>query len=186
MQTIQITIAKRIAEAGVDALIVSDNTGYRLQFSWDEEWKDYSVKTAVFSWHYQMQTYSTTAVFEGDTVAVPRLPATDLLQVGLIAGDLQTTTPAKIRCLHSILSSGGQVPEAPAESAYARIIELLNGKMDPVNAISVTESADGSITMINTLAEGVEILALTPNADGNPGKLTYNGKEIPIGWVVSG
>jgi hypothetical protein len=40
--------------------------------------------------------------------------------------------------------------------------------------------------MINTLAEGAEILALTPDADGNPGKLTYNGKEIPIGWVVSG
>ena len=55
-----------------------------------------------------------------------------------------------------------------------------------VKAVSVSEGADGTITMINTLAEGVEILALTPDADGNPGKLTYNGKEIPISWVVSG
>lgn len=185
MQTIHISIENLIAKASDDAVIVSDNTGYRLRFSWDGEWDDHPVKTAVFSWHYQMRTYSTTAVFEGDTVAVPRLPAADLLQVGLMAGDLQTTTSAEIRCLRSILSSGGQEPEAPTQSEYARIIELLSGKMDPVKAVSVTESTNGTLAMINTLGEGTELILLTPDADGNPGKLTYNGVEIPISWVVS-
>lgn len=185
MQTIHISIENLIATASDDAVIVSDNTGYRLQFSWDGEWNDHPVKTAVFSWHYRMRTYSTTAVFEGDTVAVPRLPAADLLQVGLMAGDLQTTTSACIRCLGSILTTGGQEPEAPTESEYARIMELLSGKLDPVKAVSVTEAADGTITMVNTLPEGTEIILLTPDADGNPGKLTYNGQEVPISWAVT-
>ena len=186
MHTIHITIENLVAKAGADAVIVSDNTGYRLQFSWDGEWEAYPVKTAVFAWHHGLMTYSTCVAFEGNTVAVPRLPAADLLKVGLMAGDIQTTTPAEIRCLSSILGSGGQEPEAPTESEYARIIELVSGKMEPVTGISVTESADGTLAMVNTLDNGMETIILTPDENGNPSRLSYNGKEIPISWAVSG
>jgi hypothetical protein len=65
-------------------------------------------------------------------------------------------------------------------------MELLNGKIDPVSEIAVTEAADGTVTMVNTLEEGTETIVLTPDASGNPSRLTYNGKEIPISWAVSG
>ena len=54
-----------------------------------------------------------------------------------------------------------------------------------VTAISVTEAADGTVTMVNTLEEGTETIVIGADASGNPNKLTVNGKEIPISWAVS-
>ena len=56
-----------------------------------------------------------------------------------------------------------------------------------VTAVSVTESADGTVTMINTLDNGeTETIAISPDIYGNPNKLTYNGIEIPITWNSEG
>lgn len=56
-----------------------------------------------------------------------------------------------------------------------------------VTAISVTEATDGTVTMVNTLDNGeTETIVISPDADGNPNKLTYNGTEIPITWNVEG
>lgn len=62
---------------------------------------------------------------------------------------------------------------------------MVDGGDDPaITAIAVTESADGSVTMVNTLADGgTETLVISPDANGNPSKLTYNGIEIPIAWT---
>lgn len=58
-----------------------------------------------------------------------------------------------------------------------------NGDSPAITAISVTEAADGTVTMVNALANGgTETLVLSPDANGNPNKLTYNGTEIPITW----
>lgn len=182
MNTIQITIKDLIATAQPDAVIVSHNTGYRLQFIFDEAWGSYPVKTAVFVWYRESLPYCTSVAFEGDTVAVPQLPAVSKLYVGLTAGDLQTTTSAVISCRHSILAGGGQEPQAPTESEYAAIMELLNGKMDPVTAISVTEGADGTITMVNSIPGRTETIVLEPDEHGNPGQIHYCGIRIPISW----
>ena len=187
MNTIQVTIKNLIATAQPDGVIVSDNTGYRLRFVWDEAWQTYPVKTAVFLWNKNLETFSTSVIFEGDTVAVPRLPAVSKLWVGLTAGDLQTTTAAEIPCRCSILGSGGREPEAPTEDQYHRIMELLNEKVAAVCDISLAESGDGAITMVTTLEDGKhDRIMPTADENGNPNKLTYNGKEIPLSWVVSG
>jgi hypothetical protein len=61
------------------------------------------------------------------------------------------------------------------------------GSADVVSSISITEDADGIITMVNTTESGnTETIIITPDANGNPNKLTYNGMEIPLSWVVSG
>lgn len=53
-----------------------------------------------------------------------------------------------------------------------------------VTAISVTESEDGTVTMVNTLDNGeTETIVLSPDAEGNPNKLTVNGTEVPITWT---
>lgn len=57
---------------------------------------------------------------------------------------------------------------------------------EKVTAISVTEAEDGTVTMVNTLESGgTETIVLTADESGNPSKVTYNGTEIPIEWVVS-
>ena len=55
-----------------------------------------------------------------------------------------------------------------------------------ITSVQITEAADGTLTMVNTLADGVETIAIMPDAEGNPSKLSYNGKEIPISWAVIG
>ena len=59
------------------------------------------------------------------------------------------------------------------------------GGDDPaITDIAVTESADGSVTMVNMLVGGgTETLVISADANGNPSKLTYNGTEIPITWT---
>jgi hypothetical protein len=66
--------------------------------------------------------------------------------------------------------------------AYADLVAGLGR----VTAISVTEAADGTVTMVNTLeGGGTETIVIGADANGNPNKLTVNGKEIPISWAVS-
>lgn len=58
------------------------------------------------------------------------------------------------------------------------------GESSAIKSIAVTESADGTVTMTNTLDNGEpETLVISPDANGNPIKLTYNGTEIPITWT---
>ena len=53
-----------------------------------------------------------------------------------------------------------------------------------VTAVSVTENADGSVTMVNTLSDGsVETIVITADAEGNPNGLTVNGTVIPVTWT---
>lgn len=55
-----------------------------------------------------------------------------------------------------------------------------------LTGVSITEHADGSVTMVNTLEDSTETIVISADANGNPNKLTYNDEEIPIEWVVSG
>ena len=59
------------------------------------------------------------------------------------------------------------------------------GSAGTLKSVSITEHADGSVTMVNTLESSTETIVISADANGNPNKLTYNDEEIPIEWVVS-
>jgi hypothetical protein len=80
-------------------------------------------------------------------------------------------------------STDSKYPTAKAVHTALQAVE--KNLVCSVNSIAVTEATDGTVTMVNTLEEGTETIVLTPDASGNPYRLTYNGKEIPISWVVS-
>lgn len=71
------------------------------------------------------------------------------------------------------------------EEKAEMVAEIEVAANSPVKVIAITEHPDGSVTMVNTLEEGMETIVLTPNEYGNPGRLTYNGVGIDISWVVS-
>ena len=74
------------------------------------------------------------------------------------------------------------LPEEQQEQARENI--GASAKKPAIADIAVTEAADGSVTMVNTLVGGgTETLVISPDANGNPSKLTYNGTEIPITWT---
>lgn len=81
-----------------------------------------------------------------------------------------TGTEQLIEEIKSLVAASGGNEDAPTAS---------------VTAISVTESDDGTVTMVNTLDNGeTETIVISPDIYGNPNKLIYNGTEVPIAWNV--
>lgn len=105
---IEISVENRVATPPSNAVIVCGNSDYTLTFSFDAEWEAETNKVARFVWFSRNKTYSEEISFEGNTVAVPILSNTNAVHVGVYAGNLRTTTPAKIVCEHSILCYGSE------------------------------------------------------------------------------
>ena len=57
------------------------------------------------------------------------------------------------------------------------------GSGGTLKSVSITEHADGSVTMVNTLSSG-EVETIGINAAAT--ELTYNGTVIPMTWVTEG
>lgn len=75
--------------------------------------------------------------------------------------------------------------ELPIEVSHDGYTEI-TGQRGVVD-IAVTEEADGTVTMVNTLEGGVsETIQIIPDENGNPMTLTYNGVDIPIAWTEAG
>ena len=102
--------------------IVCGNSDYTITFTFDSEWAAHEVKTARFLYN----GITVDVVFEGNIVEVPILRNATSVSVGVFAGNLQTTTPAVIPCMKSILCDDG-VPPDPEPDVYAQIMAMLNG-----------------------------------------------------------
>lgn len=118
---LHVTVADKIATYNQrGGKIVCGNSDYQIRFLFDAEWDAHAVKTARFIYNGIVVD----KVFEGNTVDVPVIRNAPIAAVGVFAGALQTTTPAFIPCMKSILCSDGLPPD-PAPDVYAQIMELL-------------------------------------------------------------
>ena len=54
-----------------------------------------------------------------------------------------------------------------------------------LSSISVTEAADGTVTMVNKLESGSETIVIGADANGNPASVTVNGTAIPVEWTAA-
>ena len=120
MRILKINIKNKIAESP-NEIIVCGNSDYIIEFTFDEEWNAFDVKTARFIYNNK----AVDVVFEGNKVDVPVITNSIILSVGVFAGELRTTTPALITCSKSILCQDGLPPDPPPE-VYTQIMELLN------------------------------------------------------------
>lgn len=103
-----------------DPIIVCNNTNYQIQFTFDEEWDAHETKTARFIWQRGDDKHFADAPFTGDTVDMPILQEVRWVSVGVYAGDLHTTAPAKIKCVYSVLcDSEESTQEWPKEITKA-------------------------------------------------------------------
>lgn len=126
MRDLHVIVSNKVATYLTrDGNIVCGNSDYQIVFAFDAEWDSYSIKTARFVYHKDGQTKFKDMVFSGNTAAVPPLSGIQEVYVGVYAGNLCTTTPARILCEKSILCDTGS-NEAPSEDVYQQIIELIN------------------------------------------------------------
>lgn len=122
MPTIGISVKKKKAFLGSgERYIVRDNSDYVINFSFDDEWADEIVKTARFTFNGSYIDVP----FTGNSVAVPVISAGRIVEVGVFAGDLRTTTGAPITLVPSIRSKNG-APADPESSVYDHIVSLIN------------------------------------------------------------
>lgn len=105
MKTLYVSVANKIATYQKRCgAIVCGNSDYQIKFAFDAEWAEHTKKTARFVWRGQYFDVE----FTGDTCNVPVISGTTTVEVGVYAGDLETTTGAEIPCRRSILCKGGK------------------------------------------------------------------------------
>lgn len=132
MHELHIVINNKIATyMRRDGFVVCNNDDYMIVFAFDDEWDAYPNKTARFIWNNRY----TDVPFTGNTVELPMVKNATLVKVGVYAGDLRTTTPARIECKKSILC--GQVFENPNEEDPPEIPE---GYIYPTGTKTITKN----------------------------------------------
>lgn len=105
--------------------VVSVNSGYVANFIFDEEW-DGLIKTVRF---INDGDFVDVILDDTNSCKIPReVMKSGTLEVGVFAGDIQSTTPAKVSIIASILEEYGS-PAPPSEDVYSQIMD----KLDEVN-----------------------------------------------------
>jgi len=143
---IYVEILGRRATALGSPVIVCDNTGYTLHLSYDAEWSDYDLKTVRFVYQRSGEMVYTDVLTSSDEVEIPVISDTKEVQVGVFAGDLRTSTPARIPCELSIRSGTG-APVAPSPSLWEQLLkEVRNLKGQVVYYVNLSVDANGKYT----------------------------------------
>ena len=124
--TIIVTVRERAAEAEKGAYLICGNSGDSIQFDFDGEWDAYLTKTARFRYRVNGTEQYTDVLFTGTECAVPVLRNVTETAVGVYAGDIRTTTPARIPCAPCITDGAPQHAD-PAPDVYDQLMEYLAG-----------------------------------------------------------
>ena len=136
MPTIHINVKNRVATANGDGRIINGNSDYSIEFDFDAEWADLNNKIGIFAyndaathkWAYQP------VMFSGNTCTVPILRDIHCVYVGVTAGNVRVTTPAKVQCRLSI-SDYADTEEPPSADIWGQILAKLDELQTEIDEI---------------------------------------------------
>ena len=170
MPIINITVKGKVASSDTKA-IVNGNSDYAVNWVLDGEWSDFDTKTMRVR-HYDGTVID--CIFTGCSCSLPIITETCMIEIGLFAGDLITSTPAVINCIRCIRDDEGPVQD-PTPSIYdqllAKLNELGSGSAMRVDGGYVQYSTDNGKTWVNLIAEAdLKGDPGTPGTPGTPGK----------------
>ena len=121
MPVINITVKGKVASSDTKA-IVNGNSDYAINWTLDDEWADYDTKTMRVRFFDGSVIDS---IFSGTSCSLPVITETCMIEIGLFAGDLITSTPAVINCIRCIRDDEGPVQD-PTPSIYDQLLAKLN------------------------------------------------------------
>lgn len=121
MPVINITVKGKVASSDTKA-IVNGNSDYAVNWVLDGEWADYDTKTMRVRFFDGSVINS---IFSGTSCSLPVITETCMIEIGLFAGDLITSTPAVINCIRCIRDDEGPVQD-PTPSIYDQLLAKLN------------------------------------------------------------
>lgn len=136
MHTIQVSVRDKIATQTDGTVIINGNSDYNIEFDFDAEWADLNNKVGIFAyndaaahkWAYQ------TVMFSGNVCAVPILRDIHCVYVGVTAGNVRVTTPAKVQCRLSI-SDYADTEEPPSADVWGQILAKLDELQTEIDEI---------------------------------------------------
>ena len=124
MTTISITVEGKVATPQGSPSIVCGNSDYRVEFTFDSEWAPYTAKTARFNFVRNGIRQYYDVLFDGLICDVPVLDDTYEVEIGVYAGDIHTSTPARVPCIRSATSGAAEHPDPPAD-VYEQLMAYL-------------------------------------------------------------
>lgn len=170
MLTIHINVKNRVATANGDSRIINGNSDYNIEFDFDAEWADLNNKIGIFAyndaaahkWAYQ------TVMFSGNTCAVPILRDIHCVYVGVTAGNVRVTTPAKVQCRLSI-SDYADTEEPPSTDIWGQILAKLDELQTEIDEIKAGGVGGTDISLgVTGATVGQTVNVKTVDADGKP------------------
>lgn len=139
---ILVSVAEKIAAVVGDPQIICGNSDYTVTFSFDSEWDSYTAKTARFVYCREGTVMHSDVLFEGCTVSVPVLRGVHEVAVGVYAGNIHTTTPARILCVPSV-TCGDSPHVPPVPDVYNQLLEYLAGLQNKGGGVCGCASLNG-------------------------------------------
>jgi hypothetical protein len=136
MEVIKIDVKQKIASVEGTPIIVCGNSDYTMSFTFDDEWNDEKNKVARFRFKkFGLKKFIDMPIHD-DTCRVPKLVGIGLVRVGVYAGNLKTTTGAKIECQKSILCDDAEEMAEPFENLYDELHSELDNKLGADDVIA--------------------------------------------------
>lgn len=178
---IKVTVRNKRA-SGDNSVIVCGNSDYSVKFDLDSEWDAFSIKTMLVVCN-DGTTYS--VQFEGDTANLPALHNIHDIRIGIMAGNIHTTTGAYFRCSLSIKDVSGAAVEPP-EDVYAQLVEALTGKItepaeEGADGQVLTTDGKGGRSWTSVSGGGIDVTGAKLGQIVQVSSVDENGK--PTGWI---
>ena len=190
-QALLLTNSPKLASGGVNEI--------QVVFAFCSLWGGAASKTAIF---YRDKAAVYHKELADDACLAPWEPfATEgTVYMGVFAeysdGTTRTSEVVALTIDQGAITTGSAPANAPdIYAALAGRVEDLEkevanmdtgsgGTASTLTSISVTEAADGTVTMVNKLESGSETIVISPDEGGNPASVTVNGTAIPVEWTV--
>lgn len=167
MPEIHIAVREKSAYQSDRTVYVCGSGDYTAVFDFDEEWQGQELKTARF----QTENTYQDVLFRGNSCPVPAISYARKLEVGVFAGNLRTTTCARVALREGIRSAWGP-PEEPGPSLYDQLLEALED-----TGLSLERVEDGVILTVRF--RGGEKKAYLRHSE-----VYVGGGEMPEGYWV--
>ena len=167
MPEIHIAVREKSAYQSDRTVYVCGSGDYTAVFDFDEEWQGQELKTARF----QTENTYQDVLFRGNSCPVPVISYARKLEVGVFAGNLRTTTCARVALREGIRSAWGP-PEEPGPSLYDQLLEALED-----TGLSLERVEDGVILTVRF--RGGEKKAYLRHSE-----VYVGGGEMPEGYWV--
>ena len=157
MPDIHITVRERIAQADGDPEIVCGNSDYTAVFDFDAEWVAYPQKTLRTVWRDNAtgKLGHDDIMFEGSSAVLPPVWRTCQVLIGVYAGDIRTTTAARVPCIGCITDTAPHHDD-PDDALYRQLLAYLEqieqggGKPEAVVLMASTIPCDNVPEIIET------------------------------------